>query len=253
MTRTDPTDERLTAYADGELPAGEASELERRLATDPELAARLRRFAATRDVLRQTAREALLALPPGLEAKVRAQLAAGHADGDRVVALPARPGRWRPGAPLWTGALAASLALVVGGLGGYLLGAGSGEEARQATAAGLHEFPAAVAAALNRVPAGAETVLAGGTRLAPVSSFTGADGAFCREYELAGPDVRGRVEVACDGGTGWALQLAVVTGGGEGYAPAASLEVLDLFLTQTGAGAPLSVDEEAAALAARPD
>ena len=47
----------------------------------------------------------------------------------------------------------------------------------------------------------------------------------------------------------WDVQLAIAAdAGAEGYAPASSLDALDAWLVATGAGAPLTLEDEAAAL-----
>ena len=49
----------------------------------------------------------------------------------------------------------------------------------------------------------------------------------------------------------WQTRLAVARPeGGDGYAPASSLETVDAFLTSIGAGQPLDADAEKKALAA---
>ena len=83
----------------------------------------------------------------------------------------------------------------------------------------------ALAAAFDRVPSGEMKALADGTRLSPVLSFHGAQGAFCREYKL-GPSGAQTLEMACDAGAGWETQLMLALTEGEGYAPAAAPELL---------------------------
>lgn len=243
MTGDDLTDEMLMAYADGALGAEDSARLRARLEADPALAARLAPFAGTRDALARLARRdaAAVALPPGLQARMIARMAEARveamaAPADKVVALQPRDARRMP---LWSGALAASLALAIGLGGGLMLGQGGGGAVSP------------VVAALDTLPAGAEETLADGTRLRIVASFVSAEGALCREYEVTRPTGMHSVEVACDAGSGWEVQLMLALAGSEGYAPASAPELLDLYYVQSDAGAPLSAAEEAAALSAR--
>lgn len=82
-----------------------------------------------------------------------------------------------------------------------------------------------------------------------IASFHDGEGALCREFEEERRG-RARVAVACRSAEGWDLRLAVATGAAQGYEPASSLEILDLWMEDRQAGAPLSPQEEAEALGA---
>lgn len=83
-----------------------------------------------------------------------------------------------------------------------------------------------------------------------VSAFELATGQLCREYELAQLGEPGLVSVACRKASTWQTRLAVAKPeGGDGYAPASSLETVDAFLTSIGAGQPLDAEAEKKALA----
>ena len=244
MTGDNITDEMLMAYADGALPPDEAARIEARLDVDADLVARLAPFLGTRDALSALARRdaETFALPAGLQARLMARMAEAQADAaqvhtDKVVAFV--PGAARR-IPLWSGAMAASLALAVGLGGGLMLGQGG-------------DAPPAspLAAALDTLPSGGAETLGDGTELSMIATFISAEGALCREYEVMRASGLQSVEVACDAGTGWEVQLMLALSGSEGYRPASAPELLDLYYEQSAAGAPLSPEAEAAALSAR--
>jgi hypothetical protein len=99
------------------------------------------------------------------------------------------------------------------------------------------------------VPSGERTNVAGGQFVA-IASFRTADGDLCREFEFDAADRTTLVSVACRDGAAWDLRLAVVAPSADasGYAPASSMETLDAYLMAIGADAPLSAEEEAAAI-----
>lgn len=239
-------DEVLMAYADGELPADEAATLEARLSEDADLAARVRVFSASAAALQGLKHaDTSAAMPAGLEQALRARVASAAADAPamvaadpvpagNVVAFPQRR------VPLWTGALAATVALAVGLGAGLLAGKGTGPNGNADP----------VFAALDSLPSGAATTLADGTELRMVASFNSSDGALCREYEQIGQNATGQLTVACRDQGAWVPQLVVALGGAEGYAPASAPELLDLYYVQSEAGSVLSPEEERAALAA---
>jgi len=184
-------------------------------------------------------------MPAGLEQALRARVSSAAADAPamvaadpvpagNVVAFPQRR------VPLWTGALAATVALAVGLGAGLLAGKGTGP--------GDNADP--VFAALDSLPSGAVTTLADGTELRMVASFNSSDGALCREYEQIGQNATGQLTVACRDQGAWVPQLVVALGGAEGYAPASAPELLDLYYMQSEAGSVLPPEEERAALAA---
>jgi anti-sigma factor RsiW len=243
------TDEMLMAYADGQLAAAEASEVERAIAVDEALATRVALMADTRRVVQQ----AYGAAPPvsaDLEARVRSMIAADAAarqDKGRsnVVDLAAR----RRVVPFWQLPLAAGLALAVGA-GSVWLASQPGAERQQM--AGLQVgtlADSAVTEALATLPSGAVVDLGDGARMTAIATFRDEADRLCREVEhdRAGATV---VAVACHEGGAWDLRFAIASAAadGDGYVPASSLETLDAYLVASGAGAPLSAEDEAAAL-----
>ncbi len=239
-------DEVLMAYADGELPADEAATLEARLSEDADLTARVRVFSASAAALQGLKHaDTSAAMPAGLEQALRARVSSAAADAPamiaadpvpagNVVAFPQRR------VPLWTGALAATVALAVGLGAGLLAGKGTGPSGNADP----------VFAALDSLPSGAATTLADGTELRMVASFNSSDGALCREYEQIGQNATGQLTVACRDQGAWVPQLVVALGGAEGYAPASAPELLDLYYMHSEAGSVLPPEEERAALAA---
>lgn len=240
-------DEVLMAYTDGELPADEAAALEARLSEDADLAARVQVFSASAAALQGLKHADTSApMPAGLEQALRARVASASAvdapamvaadpvPAGNVVAFPQRR------VPLWTGALAATVALAVGLGAGLLAGKGTGPSGGADP----------IFAALDSLPSGEATTLADGTELRMVASFNSSDGALCREYEQIGQNATGQLTVACRDQGAWVPQLVVALGGAEGYAPASAPELLDLYYMHSEAGSVLPPEEERAALAA---
>ncbi len=246
------TDEKLMAYADGELNAAEAAEVERAMAEDEALALRVTLFAGSRKAVREAAMATPLAVPEALAEKVRA-LGAAHAAGraaaekapDKIVDLSAR----RRPAGSWQLPLAASIALAIGAIGGWIVAHSS------TTPAGL-EIAAlgdpAIVEALSTLPSGERQVLDNGNQFAAIASFEDGGGRFCREFEYDQVSGTTLVAVACHDQTHWDVRFAIAAPAATPglYAPASSLETLDAYLSATGAGAPLSTADEAAALSA---
>jgi hypothetical protein len=252
MERHEFGDETLMAYADGELDAGTARAVEAAAAADAALAARIAMFARTGEVLAAAGRaRPMEPLPPALDARVDAILRGARAAPAETV-VPFRPRRvlapsFRPMAA------AAVLALAVGVAGGLLVSqATSGRDGGGLRIAAL-DAPG-IAAALDTLPSGERLALGDG-ELATITSFLNADGELCREFEVARTGRDTVVTVACRAGSLWEPRLAIVAGAADdtGYAPASALDTLDAYLGAIGAGAPLSAEEEAAALRARAD
>jgi anti-sigma-K factor RskA len=249
MTRHEFSDETLMSYADGALDAETARAVRAAEAEDARVAERIALFRATGAALAQArAARPAEAVPDALMARVQATLDAARAEPEAPAPIPFR----RPAAPAsasappWVPmAMAASLALAIGLGAGWALRPG----AEPAAAVGLAALEASgVADALSRLEAGAsERVAAGDVTI--VASFLTPEGTFCREFEFASPR-EALVGVACAGEEAWDLRFAAATArpDDDSYAPAGALEALDAWLTGTGAGAPLSAEEEGATL-----
>ena len=249
MATPEFTDEDLMAYADGQLPEERASALDLALSQDPSLAERLALFVETS----AAAKEALAPMldepvPDELVANVRA-LAEKSKPSATVTPFPPRPAN-SPAAPsrsFWQVPLAAGLALIVGFGAAQFTGAGDTVDG-ELILAGLGSPE--VIGALTSVASGEETTLTGGERFAAIATFEDGAGALCREYELDRTTGETLVSVACHDGSDWSLRLAIAASSDStGYAPASSLDTLDAYLTATEAGAPMSLEDEAAALA----
>lgn len=239
-------DETLMALADGELDPARAQALRHAVAADPALQARLHRFEETRRLLGGLRVAGDTPAEDPLAAMIRAAVRPDPGTAPPIPAVaPPRLGAagQRPPAPAnlnrrpWLAA-AASAAIVALGLGWW----------NWAGAPAQPGFTAAELAALDGLPSGQVQVLEGGAELAMIASFRASDGGLCREYETAHATER-RVVLACRGAEGWAERFAAVAqDGGQDYRPASGAATIDAAIAAIGAGAPLTPEDEAAAL-----
>jgi hypothetical protein len=234
MTNQDEVgDEMLMSLADGELQGAEAAVLMRRVRTDPALAARYAVFVETRALLRDT-----YAGQPVPDRLIRAvtdtPMGMSRSEGGKVVPL-----RWHMASSVSAPglALAASLLLAVG-IAGFL--AGRGTAPVQVTG----EPVAMAAEALAGSATGDSVLLPDGQGAQVLASFE-TDVGLCRLIALE--SIRA---VACRGDDGWATALTVSDGDGATFLPASNTAtvVVDRLLDQIGAGSPLDVAAERAAL-----
>ncbi len=241
------TDEELMAFADGELDAARMEEIARALEGDEALARRVAIFSNT-SPLAFRAMKTLLdeKVPPALERRV-AELA-------EQAAQAGAPIPFRRAAPVaansqrqsWHLPLAASLALAIGGLGGfYAAGTIQGDNSVHVAAAAEPY----VSEVLNSAAQGESRALAGKGTLRAIATFRDAEGALCREFEHDRTDGSAIVAVACHEQEAWQIRIAVAASraGGE-FAPASSLESIEAYMSATGASPALSLSEEEKAL-----
>jgi hypothetical protein len=228
-------DETLMALADGELGQAEAARISAAIANDPEAQARLRLFTETRARLKALS-SAVPAAPSDKDLIARIRAAGSAAQASATVAPTAVPKPANTNRAPWA-VLAAAMALAVVGLGWWQMGdAPSG-------------LPQAAVTALDSLPSGQAVELGDGRDLTMIASYRTADGAFCREYETA-QNAGLTVSVACRDGDGWQQQFASDMTATDGYVPASGdIAALDEWLSKTGAGDPLTPEDEGAALA----
>jgi anti-sigma factor RsiW len=253
MTRREFDDETLMAFADGEVDAETAAAVKEAMAHDDRIAARVALFVETRQRAKaEMSRLLEQPVPPGLEAAVRLMVQKSRqSDGrtasadDNVVAFRREAaGSGRMDVRSWTLPLAASLvAAVAAGLLGYQLGV----TGRQAGLAVTGDASGVVAEALSSLPSGEEQRLsAEGQQIRMVASFRDEAGALCREYEIHDARSDSLIAVACREDGTWSTRLAIrAPREGGGYAPASSIEALDVYLAAINAGPPLNREEEA--------
>jgi anti-sigma factor RsiW len=251
------SDATLMAYADGELDAEARAAVDNALKLDPTLQARLSVFTQTRQAASQAFQPVLDQPLPSELSDAIAQMVKAHesaggqteategSEQSNVVAFDRKP---RFTARRFDMALAASIALFVGGVVGY---AASGWQnapttndvvVADLTSSDLPE-------ALLTVASGDEIALDEGRQFRAIASFRDEAGSFCREFEIDGGDASSVVSVACRADEQWRVQFTVVTAStGQAFAPASSLEALDAYLSAIGAGEPLSDTDERTAL-----
>lgn len=229
-------DEKLMAFADGELDPTTAAEIAAAVDADPALRTRLRIFSESRDRLRIEAREMTTqatAQDSDLIARIRAETATPTNSGTSSAAeAPANINR----RPLATIAAALALAVIGGGLW-WQLG-----DSRIANLEQAHID------ALDSLPSGEAQTLDGQTSLTMIASYQTGDGELCREFETHdATDMK--IVVACRDQDGWSQRFAADIEAVEGYVPAAGdIGELDAFLADIKAGAPLAPDQEELAL-----
>ncbi len=246
-------DTLLMAFADGELDDEKSAEIEAAINDDKQLAERVAGFMQTRAL----AQEAMAPLadqpvPDALRASVLAMVARNNAQttanepvaSDNVISIADAPARHFPRAPMSQLAIAASIALVVGGvLGHYFSGENIGPASDGLTTATLGN-PELVRA-IQTVPSGSEMNMDNGARLRFIASFLSSDSRLCREFEIDPVGGDTSVVVACSEDSQWQVRFQVAAAPSDGgYAPASSLATLDAYLEAIGAGQPLSTQEE---------
>jgi anti-sigma factor RsiW len=248
MKQPEFDDETLMAYADGELGDETTARLEAALETDEALAARLAVFLDSRATVASALKPLIHEpVPEALLTSVRrmAEKAGPVEDGLERKVIAFRHKQTAPSRPIhrpWLIPIAASLVAVIAGFGGFMLGREIG-----VTGAGTD---AALAAALDRETSGNDVTLSGSNEtLRVVASFRDEHGDLCREYERVRHGVS-TVSIACREAGTWVTRLALSAPHAEGYTTASAQETIDAYLSSIHAGAPLTPEEERAALAA---
>ena len=250
MTKPDFSDEILMSFADGELDAETSAAIEEAMEKDDELVARVALFMETRAAA-QAALKPLLdePVPDHLLAAVERMVKEKQAQtsGPENV-VPLRQAGPRLAITRWTLPLAASLAAIIGGIGGYLLALPGAAERTNLQVAGINS--PALGEALATVASGKELKLPeSNQRFRAIATFRDSTGALCREFEVNSPDRSTVISVACRSADAWQVSFAVVAPGTDtGYAPASSTEALDAYLSAIDAQPPMEAGEEAAAL-----
>lgn len=241
---TEPwTEDEIAAFVDGALEGAERERIAGVIARDPAAREAAERIRAANARLRDAFAAPLSEPLPG-------DMAALFDDTGAVTSFrPRRPPRaaWLPAA------MAASVALVVGSVGGALVAPRFAEPVVESAALPVGPASESLSAALDVAPTGA---LQDGVR--PIASFALAGGGYCREFELqesaeAAPAAFG---LACGTAEGWRVVIAAeiadeAAGATDGFAPAsgAALDAALPVLDALGAGPVLDPDAESRAIA----
>lgn len=249
------TDDKLVAYADGELSPEEAAEVERALETDPRIREAVEMFRETADLSRRAYDDVLHEpIPDRL-------ISAASGDGVRSAQAAARYDE-PPRSRIAGLAMAASVALAVGLGGGFglfqLLGQSGGDPAGPLLVGTVDESDALHLALES---AGTGTLIANGEggNVMPLTTFVDREGRYCREFQAvtSGADgLSASFGIACRQPAGpWRVEAI-------GAPAVATAAVPDRFETADGAtgdpmqvlieamsdSGPISLDEEAALL-----
>ncbi len=273
MTQSQPhnnfSDEQLMAFADGELDDATMAQIEVAMEEDDDLVARVALFMETRSAAQDALRpmmdepvpEALLAAVHGMVARHEQEKQLKSAtEGTRAdVAEPEKtaeiiPFQIKPRkvffATSWSSAAAAMILAAVTGFGGYFIGQGSvkNDASSEITLASL--AAPVVHEQLQNTASGQTVVLNGqNTTMQITASFRDGQNQLCREFSLSGADKSGYVVVSCYQQDAWQLRFALASQQDtESFIPASVQETVDVYLQSIHAGAPLSADEEKAAL-----
>jgi hypothetical protein len=225
-------DEKLMAFADGRLEEPLFSEIADAVEADPEIAARVEQLALGARLVKELYGPLIdQPIPDELLRRVENLSAA------KPTARIAR----RPAMPLWTLAAAACVGILVATPLAYLYGASN----LSAIVVGA-PLGQAIAEALDTLPSGTER-RAGNVLVRPIATFSNSENHVCREFEADG--VSATVAVACRTSQGWEVDFTISAPlGAGGYAPASSLEALDVYLVSIAATPPMSLEDEAATL-----
>lgn len=258
MTILDFDDETLMAFADGQADEITTARVTRAMAGNPVIAARVEMFRATRAKVGQSMKPLIdEPVPPGLkmsveamierDAEARAQGAKQKTAEQNIIELTPRiKGRQAFRTPPWFAPLAASIVLMIGAAGGYVVGVNM--PTQTPTEFASIQDPAIIKA-LSETPSGGQVDLQqSGRTLEPVLSFKLEDGTLCREYKLREANAKGVISIACLDNDRWQTHLLMAAARQEDeYIPAGSAETIDAYLASIHAGSPLdgTAEEEA--------
>jgi anti-sigma factor RsiW len=224
------TNERLAAYADGELDEADMAQVREALASDELLRARLARIETIDDRLRS-------AFAPGYEEEIPLRLAE---------LLDVQPQRrtWFPAGMRLAGSAVAA------GVAGVVIGA-LWSEAPVVSPSGEIAFSPDVSRAIDRTPSGSRAIV-GNTAVEPVLSFASNDGRVCRELRIELADAARQV-VACRVDAAWRIEALVSRPKkpAGGYVPAGASDggAIEAAETRLGFKQAMSAAEEDAAIA----
>lgn len=244
------SDETLMAYADGELDGATAARVAAAAEHDANLRARIDTFRRSRELVREAIAPAAEApVPPRLLAAVERAAQSSNTAGTVTPLRPTAHGRTARAATIsrrarWAVPLAASIALLVGAGGGFILGRGAGPDGVEPTVAFAGVEWRTV---LDRAAAGTRADVDGVT-LDVVGSFRRADGGLCREFRVERAGDGAFAAIACHGDGGWRPDLVVRTADGDAYAPASGQATLDARVDALGGGPFLDAAAERDAL-----
>jgi len=239
-------DEMLIAFLDGELSTEQSRRVEQAINDDVELAAQVERLAQVSELAAQAYRHVLD--EPAPEHLVNAVWSNDVGQSEvEVVSLAARR---RPTGYLPL-AIAASVALVVGGLLGQQFANDSIDSHRLVQAdAGVIVAQNPLYIALEQIPSQQHFEAGNGDVILPVMSFQATDGRYCREFEI-NADHKVSVGVACKQDGRWNTEILLAAGSRpvsrqDVFQPASgySQTALDAVLDNLWAGVAYDVAEE---------
>lgn len=225
------TDEELSAFLDGELPAEASKRVAAALDEDETLRRRLQRLAfADRALASAYAAIGDSKMPAWVTA-----LIAG--DGPRPE-QPDPPSRLA--API-----AAGVALIVGAAFGWLIAAPKGVS--DAALAGIVSPASALNEALETSPSGAEVAIFRGKKAELILTFRSGDGAWCREFTVTTPKDAAHA-VACRNNGKWRVEFAASAPTSDQLDAPSEVAAFDGALQTLRPGPALSPPEEEAML-----
>jgi hypothetical protein len=237
------TDEQISAFLDGELPAADMDALGKDVEGDADLARRVERLGAANTAFVQAV-SAIDSKP--MPADVEKLLA--EAPTAKVLAF--RP-RSVSGWLMEHRALAASL-LCAAIVGGVASGLRTETDPFAPKADGVILASSPLHHALEAAPTGEAVLVSAGVSATPRLTFASDTGAFCRQFDVASQ--KGvTTAIACREGGAWRTQVAVFgkAGSGPDYqtASGAKSPALEAFIDNHISGTALNTDEEKSAIA----
>ncbi|WP_181699596.1 anti-sigma factor family protein [Chthonobacter albigriseus] len=244
MAQVHFSDETLMAYADGEIEESVGRSVEEAMERDPAVARRVAAFQRSRRLAKTALGSHAEPVPAALKAAVEAEIRARESGS--VVAFPTLRRRL-PAVIGGLAALAASVVVVSVFFDDYVARE-NGAVAGGPMVAALAD--PAVGDILDRAASGTTAKTRSGD-LRLVSTFMTGAGSLCRELTLTQPAGETQAIACGTPGTEWTITFATLeTSGGGDYEPAgADGSLLDAYLAELGAEAPLTGEAEAKALA----